>query len=216
MPRSSLSIARPYPRRQAIASPGLPAAHPLWLRLCHWINAVAVTLMLTSGWRIYDASPLFDFRFPRAATIGGWLGGALQWHFAAMWILVFNGLLYLAMSVATGRFRRRFLPLTPRMIWSDLVSALRGRLSHADPRHYNAVQRFAYVGAVADLALLVASGLVLWKPVQFSSLRLLMGGYDTARVVHFCAMSALAAFIVVHLAMVILTPRTLVAMLRGR
>lgn len=215
MPRSSLSLVRPsFPGKDS--EPESLVAHPAWLRLCHWINAVAVTLMLASGWRIYNASPIFEFRFPRSLTIGGWLGGALQWHFAAMWILVFNGLLYLAMSAATGRFRSRYLPLTPRMVWSDLVSALRGRLSHADPRHYNGVQRFAYVFAVADLALLVASGLVIWKPVQFSLLRDLMGNYDTARVVHFCAMTALAAFIVVHLAMVILTPRTLVAMLRGR
>jgi thiosulfate reductase cytochrome b subunit len=215
MLESSLVSARSSPRK-GVATPKLPAAHPGWLRMCHWINVVAVGLMLTSGWRIYNASPLFAFKFPRGATIGGWLGGALQWHFAGMWILVLNGLFYVALSLISGRFRDRFIPLTPRMIWSDLVKALSGRLSHSDPRHYNGVQRFAYVFAVADLALLVASGLVIWKPVQFSLLRDLMGGYDAGRLVHFCAMSALAAFIVVHLVMVILTPRTLVAMIRGR
>lgn len=212
---TSLTLFKPAQQRED-SRPKLPAAHPVWLRVCHWINVIAVTLMLTSGWRIYNASPIFAFRFPRSATIGGWLGGALQWHFAAMWILILNGLLYLALSVITGRFRARFLPLTAGMVWTDLISALRGKLSHADPRHYNGVQRFAYVFAVADLALLVASGVVIWKPVQFSILRDLMGGYDAARVVHFCAMTALAAFILVHLVMVILTPRTLLAMLRGR
>ena len=192
------------------------AVHPAWLRITHWLNALAVVLLVTSGWRIYDASPLFAFRFPREWTLGGWLGGALQWHFAAMWLLAANGLVYLGGNLVTRRFARKFLPLTPRAVLADLGAALRGRLAHADPHHYNAVQRAAYLFAVADLVMIVLSGLVLWKSVQFPLLRELLGGYEAARRVHFFAMAALVAFVAVHLTMVALVPRTLLTMLRGR
>ena len=190
--------------------------HPAWLRATHWLNALAVAIMAMSGWRIYDASPLFDFKFAKGITLGGWLGGAIQWHFAAMWLLAANGLVYLLCNVGTGRLARKFFPLSPRAIFADLLAVLRGRLSHADPRQYNAVQRAAYLFVMADAVLLVLSGLVLWKSVQFPLLRELLGGYETARRVHFFAMAALAAFVAVHLAMVALVPRTLLAMIRGR
>ena len=190
--------------------------HPLWLRLTHWINALALLLLVTSGWRIYNASPIFEFKFPKTITLGSWLGGALQWHFSAMWLLVANGLLYLVLNLATGRFRNKLLPVRPGEVIADLQAALRGALSHADPARYNAVQKAAYVGVIALLALVVLSGLAIWKPVQFPVLAALMGGFDTARIVHFFAMSGLVLFLVVHVVMVALVPRTLVAMLRGR
>lgn len=199
------------------ATPATGAIHPLWVRVTHWLNALAALVMMLSGWRIYDASPVFAwFRFPTEITLGGWLGGALQWHFAAMWLLVFNGLIYLAMNLASGRFVRKFFPISPRAVWRDFIAALTGKLSHADLRVYNAVQRLAYLFVVVDLIVLVLSGLAIWKSVQFPLLRELMGGYDNARIVHFCAMVLMAAFIVVHLAMVALVPRSLLAMLRGR
>ena len=190
--------------------------HPAWLRATHWLNALAVVILAMSGWRIYNAAPLFDFKFAKAITLGGWLGGAIQWHFAAMWLLAANGLVYLLCNVATWRLVRKFFPLSPRAIVADLLAALRGHLSHADPRQYNAVQRAAYLFVMADAVLLVLSGLVLWKSVQFPLLRELLGGYETARRVHFFAMAALVAFVMVHLAMVALVPRTLLAMIRGR
>lgn len=190
--------------------------HPLWLRLTHWLNALAIVLMVASGWRIYNAAAIWDFRIPASITLGGWLGGALQWHFAAMWLLVANGAVYLAFNIASGRLGRKFFPVSPRAVLADLGAALKGRLSHADPAQYNAVQRAAYLFVVLDVALLVASGLVLWKSVQFPLLRTLLGGYDMAREIHFFAMAAIVAFVVVHLVMVALVPRTLVAMLRGR
>lgn len=190
--------------------------HPAWLRATHWLNALAVLVMVTSGWRIYNASPLFDFEFPKAITLGEWLGGAIMWHFAAMWLLAANGLVYLLFNAGSGRLVRKFFPLSPRAIVADLGAALRGRLAHADPREYNAVQRAAYLFVIADAVLLVLSGLVLWKSVQFPLLRELLGGYETARRVHFFAMAALVAFVLVHLAMVALVPRTLLAMIRGR
>jgi len=189
--------------------------HPAWLRATHWLNAVAVVIMVGSGWRVYNAAPVFDLRFPAGVTMGGWLGGALQWHFAGMWLLVFNGFVYLGLNLASGRFGRKFFPIQVSVVWGDVVAALRGRLSHADPRHYNGLQRLAYLAVMLDLALMVLSGLVLWKSVQFPLLRELVGGYEGARRVHFFAMVALVAFVLGHLVMVALVPRTLVTMIRG-
>ncbi|SAK77802.1 cytochrome B561 [Caballeronia fortuita] len=195
----------------------VPPIHPLWLRITHWLNALAALIMMFSGWRIYDASPVFPgIVIPPSITLGGWLGGALQWHFAAMWLLVFNGIVYLALNLASGRFLAKFFPLSPRAVLRDLIDALSGKLSHADLRRYNAVQKFAYLFVVIDLIVLVLSGLAIWKSVQFPLLREMMGGYDRARIVHFCAMALMAAFVVVHVAMVALVPRSLLTMLRGR
>ena len=190
--------------------------HPSWVRISHALNAAAVLVMVASGWRIYNASPLFGFAFPEAITLGGWLAGALQWHFAAMWLLATNGLAYLVLNLTTGRLFRRFLPLSPRGVLRDVAAALRGRLAHDDPRRYNQVQRLAYLFVMLDVALLVISGLVLWKSVQFGMLRELMGGYEAARRVHFAAMAALVGFVAVHLVMVALVPRTLRAMVLGK
>ncbi|BEP69233.1 MULTISPECIES: cytochrome b/b6 domain-containing protein [unclassified Variovorax] len=201
---------------QTRSAPDHRPIHPLWMRVTHWLNALAVLVLVTSGWRIYNAAPFFAFRFPAAITLGGWLGGALQWHFAAMWLLVFNGLVYLVLNLASGRFARKFFPLTPAGLWRDARAALGGRLSHADPRHYNHVQKLAYLFVIVDLVAIVLSGLVLWKSVQFPLLRELLGGYEAARRVHFVAMAALVAFVAVHLVMVALVPRTLLTMLRGR
>jgi thiosulfate reductase cytochrome b subunit len=196
--------------------PATATIHAPWLRATHWINAVAVVLMAASGWRIYNAAPFWPFTIPAGATLGGWLGGALQWHFAAMWLLVGNGLAYLLINALTGRLQRQFFPVAPRLFMRDVKAALRGKLSHADPRHYNAVQRVAYLFVMLDILLLVLTGLVLWKSVQFPLLRGLFGGYDFARRIHFVSMAALLGFVVVHLVMVALVPRTLLAMLRGR
>ncbi|WP_223436892.1 MULTISPECIES: cytochrome b/b6 domain-containing protein [unclassified Pseudomonas] len=197
-------------------SPIPASSHPRWLRLTHWLNALAVLVMVTSGWRIYNASPLYDFSFPKGITLGGWLGGALQWHFAAMWFLAINGLVYLIINLASGRLSRRFFPVSPKGVLQDLWAALRGRLGHADLSHYNQVQRLAYLFVMLDITLLVVSGLVLWKSVQFPLLRELLGGYEAARHVHFIAMALLVAFVAVHLVMVALVPKTLLAMIVGR
>lgn len=213
-------VASSSPR--AVVGDGLPLptprstnVHPIWLRMTHWINALAVVVMVGSGWRIFNASPLFDLRFPSQITLGSWLGGGLQWHFAGMWLLAANGLLYLGMNVTTGRLARKFFPITAAAVWRDLRAAARGRLSHADPRHYNGLQRLAYLFVVVDLMLLVLSGLVLWKSVQFPLLRDLLGGYDLARWLHFGAMGGVVVFAAGHLLMVALVPRTLFAMVRG-
>lgn len=201
--------------RSAIALRSTPI-HPVWMRVTHWLNAIAVLVLITSGWRIYDASPLFGFSFPAAFTLGGWLGGALQWHFAAMWLLGVNGVIYLVLNIASGRLARKFFPVSPASVWHDALAALKGQLSHADPRRYNSVQRLAYLFVMLDLIVIVLSGLVLWKSVQFHLLRDLLGGYEMARRIHFFAMAGIAGFVVVHLVMVALVPRTLLTMIRSR
>jgi thiosulfate reductase cytochrome b subunit len=190
--------------------------HPVWLRLNHWINLIALVIMVLSGWRIYNASPIFAFSFPKQITLGGWLGGALLWHFAAMWLLFFNGVMYLSLNIVSGRFKARFFPLRLRDLGNDFLTALKGKLAHDTLTEYNAVQKLAYLFVIADVTLLVLSGLAVWKPVQFPLLRELMGDYDNARIVHFIAMAALLAFAVVHIIMVALVPKTLIMMIRGR
>jgi thiosulfate reductase cytochrome b subunit len=193
----------------------LTVIHPLVVRITHWINAVAVFCMLFSGWAIYNASPLFPFAFPKWAVLGGWLGGALAWHFAAMWLFALNGLAYLAYGLVARHFATAFLPLSPGAVWRDARAALRLRLIHRVGR-YNAVQRLAYLAAVVLGVTLVASGCALWKPVQWQALTNLFGGYEWARRVHFLAMAGLAGFILLHLALVAIVPSTLVAMITGR
>lgn len=190
--------------------------HPAWLRVTHWLNVIAVLILVMSGWRIYNASPIFKFHFPPGLTLGGWLGGALLWHFAAMWLLFFNGIVYLLLNLFSGRGVRKFFPIRPRDVIHDFFSALKGKLAHADLRQYNTLQKLAYLFVIADLIMLVLSGLVIWKSVQFPLLRELMMGYDNARVVHFVAMALLVAFVAVHLVMVALVPRTFLTMVRGR
>ena len=188
--------------------------HPLVVRITHWINAIAMLIMVGSGWRIYNASPLFDFKFPRDFTLGGWLAGALQWHFAAMWLLALNGLVYLLYGIFSGHLRASLLPLTPRAVWQEFSNALRGRISH-ELGVYNAVQRAAYIGVICVIVALVLSGLAIWKPVQFQEITALLGGYEGARLVHFASMTLVVLFVVVHVAMVLLVPRTFLPMLTG-
>jgi thiosulfate reductase cytochrome b subunit len=190
--------------------------HPRWLRITHWINAVAVVVMIGSGWEIYNASPLFAFHYPKAITLGGWLAGALLWHFAAMWLFVVNGLVYVVLGVVTGRFARKLLPIRPGDILSDAGAALTGKLSHADLSVYNAVQKLLYLGVILAGLVIVLSGMAIWKPVQLQELAALFGGYDAARYVHFFAMATIAGFLVIHIIMALLVPRALRAMITGR
>src|SRR5215831_10691309 len=190
--------------------------HPLIVRITHWINALAILVMVTSGWQIYNASPLFPFRFPREITLGGWLAGGVQWHFAAMWVLVLNGLVYVTYGIVSGHFRRKLFPITPAAVLHDVKEALRGKLAHDDLSMYNAAQRVAYLAIILCLVALVFSGLVIWKPVQFYAIGQLMGDYEGARFVHFCAMALVVFIVLVHVVMVILVPRTFPTMFTGR
>lgn len=190
--------------------------HPFIVRATHWINAVAVVIMILSGWQIYNAAPILPFSFPAWMTLGGWLGGALQWHFAAMWLLMANGIAYLAYGVLSGRIRTRFFPISPAEVVRDLRDALKGKLAHDDLANYNGVQKLFYVGVIAALIAVVLSGLAIWKPVQLWWLTMLFGGFQGARLVHFLAMAAIVGFLLVHVVMALLVPKTIRAMVFGR
>ena len=207
---SSLAAAEDRP----ITAPA-KAIQPGWVRVMHWTNALAMILMIMSGWQIYNASPLFDFRFAKTITLGGWLGGALLWHFAAMWLLMINGLAYLITGFATGRFRKKLFPITPAGVFADLKAALTFKLAHDDLSIYNSVQKLLYAGIIVVGVVIVLSGLSIWKPVQLQYLTALFGGYDVARYVHFICMSLICLFLIVHVALAILVPKSLRAMIIG-
>ena len=211
---SSLTVSNE--QATAAAAGKAKVIQPAWVRILHWINAVAMIVMIMSGWQIYNASPLFGFTFSKSITLGGWLAGGLLWHFAAMWVLMVNGLIYLALGFATGRFRRKLLPITPSGVISDTKAALTGRLSHGDLARYNYVQKLLYAGIIIVGVLVVLSGLSIWKPVQLQWLTALFGGYDAARYVHFFCMAAIVAFMVVHVALALIVPKSLRAMIIGR
>lgn len=192
------------------------AIHPVWVRVTHWINAVAVILMIMSGWQIYNASPLFPFTFSRSITLGGWLAGALDWHFAAMWLFAVNGLLYVGLGILTGRFRRKLFPISPRELVATIRDALTFRLSHQDLSVYNAVQKLLYLGVILAGFIAALSGLALWKPVQLQTLTAVFGGYEAARYVHFFAMASIVGFLAIHVTLALIVPKSLRAMITGR
>jgi thiosulfate reductase cytochrome b subunit len=190
--------------------------HPLPLRIMHWINAVAIFIMIGSGWKIYNDDAIFGIlHFPEALVIGKWAQYGLQWHFFGMWIFVLNGIAYLSYGIATGRFRRKLFPVSVRDVLATVADALRFRLGHDDLTHYNGVQKVLYLGVMLVGILIVTTGLCLWKPVQFSELANLFGSFQAIRLIHFLCMSAIVAFILVHVTLALLVPRSLLAMLTG-
>jgi thiosulfate reductase cytochrome b subunit len=212
------SLAATEPKSATTTTATAPKViQPAWVRVMHWINAVAIILMIMSGLQIYNASPLFkSLTFSHSITLGGWLGGALLWHFAAMWLLMINGLAYLIMGFATGRFRKKLVPISPRGVISDAVAALTFKLSHDDLSKYNQVQRLLYTGIIIVGIVIVLSGLSIWKPVQLQYLTALFGGYDIARYVHFVCMASIVAFLAIHVLLALLVPKSLRAMIIGR
>ena len=195
---------------------GRARLHPLPLRIMHWINAVAVFIMIGSGWRIYNDDVLFGWlHFPDFLVIGKWAQYGLQWHFFGMWIFALNGLAYLAYGIFGGRFRRKLLPVSLTEVRVTVADALHLRLSHEDLTVYNAVQKSLYLGVILVGILIVSTGLCLWKPVQFSEVAGLFGNFQTVRLIHFLCMSAIVVFIAVHVTLAFLVPRSLVAMITG-
>jgi thiosulfate reductase cytochrome b subunit len=200
--------------------------HALPVRIAHWLMALSILIMIGSGWRIYNASPIFPFSFPVWMTLGGnvrtslaWHGDpgvatAIAWHFFGMWLLGASFLLFVLWGVFSGHFRRDFLPVGPVSFLRDFIAAARFRLEHTLGR-YNAVQKVFYWGVMALILVMIVSGIAIWKPVQTYPLETLFGGFQGARLVHFLAMSGIVAFLFVHLALVALVPTTLIAMITG-
>jgi thiosulfate reductase cytochrome b subunit len=195
-----------------MANPRTRSAHPLPIRIMHWIGVYAMGCMIFSGWEIYNASPSLPFLFPRSLGLGGWLGGALAWHLSAMWVLFLDGGAYLIYGFLSGHFRRDLAPPTPSAVAGDFTSALRFRLPHRHG-HYNAVQRLLYAGVLIAIIVQVATGLAIWKPVQFGWLAGLCGGYPIARGIHLALMLGIVCFVLLHVALVAIHPRTLKAMI---
>ena len=190
--------------------------HPLALRIMHWINAIAMIIMIGSGWEIYNDEVIFGWlHFPHWMTVGDGPEGALQWHFFAMWILMINGLCYLAYGLATGRFRRKLVPIRPRELIATIQDALRFKLGHDDITHYNAVQKLLYVSIIVIIVVQVLSGFAVWKPIQLSELSALFFGFQGSRLAHFVGMALIVGFLVVHVALALLVPKTIRAMLTG-
>jgi thiosulfate reductase cytochrome b subunit len=187
---------------------------PALTRLMHGLNAIAILILIPTGWAIYNAAPFFPFSFPKWLVLELYLTEALRWHFAFAWLFVVNGLLMLIVRGGVRRGGPALLPVSPEGLKSDVVATLKLAMPH---RHgaYNQPQRLAYLVAFVLMVLVTLSGLALWKPVQLHMIADLLGGYESARRVHFAAMAGLCAFIIVHLTMVLLVPRTLLTVLFG-
>lgn len=190
--------------------------HPWAVRVMHWINAVAMIVMIGSGWGIYNDSVIFNgVWFPHTVRLGTWAAESLLWHFAFMWVIVFNGLAYLGYGIVTGRFRRRLFPISPREVIEVVRETLRFHLAHEDLTTYNAVQKILYIVVILAGIMQVITGLAVWKPVQLAWLVDLFGGFQGARLFHFLGMGVIVLFMAVHVALAVLVPRTLVAMVTG-
>jgi thiosulfate reductase cytochrome b subunit len=198
------------------AAPGGRRLHPWPVRIMHWINAGAMIVMIGSGWGIYNDSVIVHgLYFPQAVRIGSWAAESLLWHFAAMWVLALNGLAYLIYGFATGRFRERLLPIRVADVIATVRETLRFKIAHDDLTVYNAVQKILYIVAILAGVLQVVTGLAIWKPVQFSGLVELFGGFQGARLAHFLGMAVLVGFLAVHVTLALLVPQTIRAMLTG-
>lgn len=208
----------------------MKARHHWIVRVTHWVNVVALTIMVASGLRIFNASPAFAPKggtfccypfegrsIPASLTFGGWLAGARHWHFAMMWVLVVNGLVYLGFVYLHGEWR----DLVPRRgdlrdTWEMLRFYMFARKGHPRQGKHNALQKDAYFAMPWIAALCVMSGIAIWKPVQFAPLTNIFGGYAWARYWHFVAMTAIVVLAAVHIFMVFaVDPYSLRSMITG-
>jgi thiosulfate reductase cytochrome b subunit len=206
----------------------LEKVHSPFVRITHWLNAVAMIALIGSGWRIYNNVPIFSWLiFPEWATLGGdpeityklnkdvGFSNALLWHFAAMWLFFINGAAALIFGLWSGRLQEKWLPVKVTELRRDIRQALAFQLAHEDITVYNAVQKLLYIGVVAAALLMLISGLAIWKPIQFQTLTWMFYGFQGARLAHFIGMAAIALFLLVHVVLAILVPKTIPAMTRG-
>jgi thiosulfate reductase cytochrome b subunit len=205
--------------QSGLSAPSLRAGrrlHPLPVRVTHWVNAVVMLVMITSGWGIYDDDVIIrGFHFSRFWRLGDWAAWSLNWHFAGMWFLTINGLVYLIYGFASRRLRERLLPIRFAELVQTIVDTLHFKIAHEDITVYNPVQKLLYIVIILAGVSQVITGLAIWKPIQFSGLVSLLGGFQTARVLHFAGMVVIVAFLIVHVALALLVPKTLSAMVAG-
>jgi len=198
------------------AAPGGRRLHPLAVRIMHWTNAFAMVVMIGSGWGINDDYVIIPhWQFGIHLRLGNGAPQSLLWHFAGMWLLAVNGLAYLTYGIATGRLRERLLPIRIGDVIRTVRDTLHFHIDHSDLTTYNAVQKLLYIVVILAGVSQVVTGLAIWKPVQFSGLASFLGGFQSARLLHFIGMSVIVGFLVVHVALSLLVPSTLRAMLTG-
>ena len=193
--------------------------HPLVIRLTHWVNVIALYIMVTSGLKIYNASPIFGFLFPDWLTTGGWLAGARQWHFFAMWLFVVNGIVWVSYNCISkhGRYTTLFRPKDAHGVLPMIKYYLRIYKQHPRTGKYNALQKLAYSSMILVALVAVLTGLSIYWPVQMQVITAIFGNYDTARIYHFLAMSAIVLFFFGHLFMVAIAGwRNFLSMITGR
>jgi Ni/Fe-hydrogenase b-type cytochrome subunit len=187
--------------------------HPWPVRFSHWVNSVALFVLVGSGLQIFRAFPSFGdkipqkdlLNWPKAFAIGGWLGGALQWHLTFMWIYIATGLFYLGYQMFSLNYRQvLFMPSDVRGVWPMARHYFFFGPKPAATAAYNPLQKLAYTSAIGLGALSVLTGFAVWKPVQFSWLAWLMGGFHLARLWHFVVMWAILFFLLGHLVMVVI------------
>ena len=187
--------------------------HPWVVRFTHWVNAVALFVMVGSGLQIFRAFPSFGAKipqkdllhWPKGIAIGGWLGGGLQWHMTFLWIYIASGLFYVLYEVFSANYKQvLFTPKDIPGVWPMVRYYFFFGAKPPAREAYNPLQKLAYSSAVSLGLLSVVTGIAVWKPVQFSWLARLMGGFHWARVWHFAVMWAIVAFVFGHLVMVIL------------
>lgn len=200
---------------ESVDSDEMPAVyeHPWAVRFCHWVNTVALFVMVFSGLQIFRAFPSFGAKipqndllnWPKAFALGGWLGGGLQWHLTFVWIYVATGLFYVAYEMFSGNYRQvLFTPKDIPGVWPMVRHYFLFRPKPLQREAYNPLQKLAYTSAIGLGILSVITGVAVWKPVQFSWLTMLLGGFQWARIWHFAVMWAILFFIFGHLVMVIL------------
>jgi len=205
-------------------------SQPLAIRVSHWINIPLLLIMAGSGLQIFSAYPALGPRGaqyawyplqnvvpPRWATFGRWLAGARHWHFAVAWFLMLNGIIYLIFFFASGEWHRRlFLPRRDAAsaihMFAFYIRALR---TPPPTDFYNGLQRLAYTSVILFAIIEVLSGLAIYKPLQLWWLATIFGGYDSARAIHLGMLALIAVFVVMHLVLVILHPRTILDMVTG-
>lgn len=205
--------------------------HHAVVRITHWVNAIALTVMIGSGLRIFNAYPAFARKgetfccwpfehqpIPAKLTFGGWLAGARNWHFAMMWVLALNGLVYLGFIYLHGEWR----DLVPRRgvlhdSWEMIKFYVGKRKDHPHQGKHNALQRMAYFAMPIVGIMAVLTGIAIWKPVQLAGLTNLLGGYVWARYFHFMAMLLLVALTIGHVFMVFtVDPYSIPSMITGK
>jgi Ni/Fe-hydrogenase b-type cytochrome subunit len=213
MAKTDVTSEQPVTAESAESNSRAAYEHPLPVRMCHWLNTISLFVMVASGLRIFRAFPGFGPKIPQhdllnvpaSLTLGGWLGGALQWHLTFAWIYVATGVVYTGYQILSGNVRQiLFVPRDVPGVWPMVRHYFFFGRKPLQTDAYNPLQKIAYTSAIVLGVVSFLTGIVLFNPVQFSFLASLMGGFHWARVWHFSVLCAFLLFVFGHLVMVTL------------